>query len=151
MSPATSNNRELLALFHAHAGLHAVAVVSEDDTPLAIVNRHYLIDRFAVPFPSELYGRESLHLAWPIARRSVSALSASIEEMAQALAGRGPASAGRRLHHHRAGALPPAALAPAPTPIRAVTEIPHGGGALRQPADASLPGNMPLNRHIDRY
>ena len=145
VSPATSNN-ELLALFHAHAGLHAVAVVSEDDTPLAIVNRHYFIDRFAVPFHRELYGRKA---CIGMANRAPLCfdLSASIEEMAQALSGEDqrPLADGFIITErgHYAGLGTGADL------IRAVTEIRMEAARYANPL-TFLPGNMPLNRHIDR-
>ncbi len=145
VGPATSNN-ELLALFHAHPQLYAVAVVGDDRQPLAIINRHYFIDRFAVPFHRELYGRKAC-----IAMANPAPLcfdkGASIEEMAQALSGEDQRPLADGFIVTEGGRY--AGLGTGADLIRAVTEIRMEAARYANPL-TFLPGNMPLNRHIDR-
>ncbi|MGO4329397.1 EAL domain-containing protein [Cupriavidus sp. 2TAF22] len=143
--PGTTNN-ELLALFHAHPELHAAAVVSDDDKPLAIVNRHYFIDRFAGPFHRELYGRKD---CLALANRAPLCFDkgAGIDEMAQALSGEDQRALADGFIITERGRY--AGLGTGADLIRAVTEIRMEAARYANPL-TFLPGNMPLNRHIDR-
>jgi diguanylate cyclase (GGDEF)-like protein len=57
LSP-TDSNESTLDLFKAHAHLHALAVVAEG-RPIGLVNRYTLIDHFSRVFVRELHGRRS--------------------------------------------------------------------------------------------
>ncbi len=57
LSPAMENDK-VYAHFEQNPELHVLPVVDKD-RPLGMVNRHSLIDRFARPFQREIYGRKS--------------------------------------------------------------------------------------------
>jgi len=56
LSPSMESDR-VYAHFEQHRELHVLPVV-KDDRPVGMINRHSLIDRFARPFQRELYGRK---------------------------------------------------------------------------------------------
>jgi len=139
-------NNALLDLFHARPGLHAVAVVNDDGTPLAIVNRHYFLDRFTAPFHRELYGKKN---GMSLASRAPLCFDkgAGIDEMARALAGEDQRPLADGFIVTEQGRY--AGLGTGADLIRAVTEIRMEAARYANPL-TFLPGNMPLNRHIDR-
>ncbi|QBK05826.1 GGDEF domain-containing protein [Hylemonella gracilis] len=66
LSTATSND-EAAALFHAHPGLHAMAVLESEakgdgnggERPVAILNRQQFMDHYATLYFREIHGRKS--------------------------------------------------------------------------------------------
>lgn len=60
VAPTLSNN-EVCDLFARHADLHTLPVV-EHGKPLGVITRSTLIDRFARPYQRELYGRKACSL-----------------------------------------------------------------------------------------
>jgi len=54
----SASNDEVAALFQAHPGLHALAVV-DDERPLAIINRQHFMDHYATLYFREIFGKKS--------------------------------------------------------------------------------------------
>lgn len=50
-------NEDVFDYFERHPECHALPVVRPDGTPLGIINRYSLVDRFARPFRREIYGK----------------------------------------------------------------------------------------------
>ncbi|GAA0837568.1 EAL domain-containing protein [Cupriavidus pauculus] len=145
VSAHTSNN-EVLARFHAHPDLHAMAVIDDSGRPLALINRQSLIDRYATPFHRELYGRKAcIALANPAPlcfdRR------VTLDDMASLFAG----------EHSRAladgfvitDADRYVGLGTGADLLRAITEVRMEAARYANPL-TFLPGNILLNQHIDR-
>lgn len=143
---AGQSNNDVLALFQAHPGLHAVAVVDEQGRPVGIINRQSFTDRYAAPFHRELYGKKACIL---MARREPVCFdkSATLEAMAKILAngdqryladGFIVTDGGRHIGLGTGAEL-----------IRAVTEIRMEAARYANPL-TFLPGNIPLNQHIER-
>jgi EAL domain-containing protein (putative c-di-GMP-specific phosphodiesterase class I)/GGDEF domain-containing protein len=55
---ASTPNDEVYRRFEQNPDLDAVPVVREDGTPVGLINRHLLVDRFARPYHRELYGKK---------------------------------------------------------------------------------------------
>ena len=55
---ASTPNDEVYWRFEQDPDLDAVPVVKEDGTPVGLINRHLLVDRFARPYHRELYGKK---------------------------------------------------------------------------------------------
>lgn len=143
--PNQSNN-EVLALFHAQAELHAVAVVDEHGVPVGLIGRQRFIDRYAAPYHRELFGRKPCIL---LANRQPVCFerNASIETMAQVLAQGSQQDLADGFIITEGGCY--AGLATGADLIRAVTEIRMEAARYANPL-TFLPGNIPLNRHIER-
>ncbi len=54
----TTHNEQVYRRFEQDTDLDAVPVVQEDGTPVGLINRHLLVDRFARPYHRELYGKK---------------------------------------------------------------------------------------------
>ncbi|AOY96234.1 diguanylate cyclase [Cupriavidus sp. USMAA2-4] len=145
MRPATVND-EVLGCFHAHPDLHAVAVVDEAGKPLAIINRQHFIDRYAAPFHRELYGRKACVVQ---ANREPICFDrhVSVEEMAQVLARASQRALADGFIVTEQGRY--AGIGTGAELVRAITDIRMQAARHANPLTL-LPGNIPLNQHIDR-
>lgn len=145
VSPATSND-EVLRRFQAQPDLHAVAVVNDEMKPLAIISRQNFIDRYAAPFHRELYGKKA---CIAMANREPACFDkhASLEEMAQILAGENPRSLADGFVITDQDCY--IGLGTGADLIRAITEVRMEAARYANPL-TFLPGNIPLNQHIDR-
>jgi diguanylate cyclase (GGDEF)-like protein len=139
-------NNAVLALFHAHAELHALAVVDTERKPVGIINRQNFIDRYAAPFHRELYGKKPCILMAnpdPVCFDK----SASLETMAKILASENQRYLADGFIITEGGCY--LGLGTGADLIRAVTEIRMEAARYANPL-TFLPGNIPLNQHIDR-
>lgn len=143
---ARQSNDAVLALFHAHPGLHAVAVVDEAGRAVGIINRQSFTDRYAAPFHRELYGKKACIL---MAHREPVCFdkSATLETMARILANGDQRYLADGFIITDGGRY--AGLGTGADLIRAVTEIRMEAARYANPL-TFLPGNIPLNQHIDR-
>jgi diguanylate cyclase (GGDEF)-like protein len=143
--PDTAND-DVLRVFQSQPELQAVAIVDEDEKPLAIINRQSFMDRYAAPFHRELYGRKA---CISLANREPACfdLDAGLEAMTQILAGENPRSLADGFvitsHGRYMGLGTGADL------VRAITEVRMEAARYANPL-TFLPGNIPLNQHIDR-
>ncbi|MBY4895977.1 phosphodiesterase [Cupriavidus sp. AU9028] len=145
VAPNQSNN-EVLSLFHAQAELHALAVVDDHGVPVGLIGRQRFIDRYAAPYHRELFGRKPCIL---LANRQPVCFerNATIETMAQVLAQGSQQDLADGFVITEGGAY--VGLATGADLIRAVTEIRMEAARYANPLTL-LPGNIPLNRHIER-
>lgn len=143
--PEQTNN-EVLALFHAHPGLHALAVLDPEGRPIGIINRQSFIDRYAAPFHRELYGKKACIL---MAHREPVCFDreATIETMAKSLASGNQRYLADGFIITDGGRY--VGLGTGADLIRAVTEIRMEAARYANPL-TFLPGNIPLNQHVDR-
>ena len=82
--PRSATNNDVLDLFNRLPTLHAVAVV-ENDHPIALINRRSFMDRYALPYHRELFGKRPCMLfanASPVLIEK----SMTVEQMATLLA-----------------------------------------------------------------
>ncbi|MFS8974716.1 phosphodiesterase [Cupriavidus necator] len=145
VSPATSNDA-VLRTFQEQPELHAVAVVNDEGRPLAIISRQAFIDRYAAPFHRELYGKKA---CIAMANREPACFDrrASLEEMAQILSGENTRSLADGFVITDQGRY--IGLGTGADLIRAITEVRMEAARYANPL-TFLPGNIPLNQHIER-
>lgn len=143
---ASTANNDVLASFHAYPDLHALAVVTDDGKPLALINRQNFIDRYATPFHRELYGKKA---CITMANREPARFDkgASLEEVAQWFAGEHPRSLADGFVITDGGRY--LGLGTSADLLRAVTEIRMEAARYANPL-TFLPGNILLNQHIGR-
>lgn len=144
--PGTANNECVFARFEADAALEVLPVV-EGTRPIGLINRHNMIDRFARPFRKELFGRKSCHQFMDPAPLVVDQ-HATIPELAMMLSvaprhylfdgfiitGEGGRYLGVGSSHDL---------------MATITEMQISAARYANPL-TQLPGNVPINEHIDR-
>jgi len=143
--PQDANNGQVIARFEADPELDVLPVVHEGQ-PLGLINRHSMIDRFARPFHKELYGRKSCEMFMDHAPLVVDQ-HATIQELALMLAlapkhylfdGFIVTGDGRYLGVGSSHDL-----------MAKITEMQISAARYANPL-TQLPGNVPINEHIDR-
>ncbi len=143
--PLTASNDQAIARFEADLELD-VLPVTDGSRPRGIINRHSLIDRFARPFHRELYGRKSCQLFMEHAPLIVDQ-HATLQELAMMLSlapkhylydGFIVTGEGRYLGVGSSHDL-----------MARITEMQISAARYANPL-TQLPGNVPINEHIDR-
>ncbi|PZX22025.1 Putative Diguanylate cyclase (GGDEF domain) and c-di-GMP phosphodiesterase (EAL domain)) [Cupriavidus phytorum] len=145
VSPSASNDA-VLRTFQDQPELQAVAVVNDEGRPLAIIGRQAFIDRYAAPFHRELYGKKA---CIAMASRDPACFDqrASLEDMAQILSGENTRSLADGFVITDQGRY--IGLGTGADLIRAITEVRMEAARYANPL-TFLPGNIPLNQHIER-
>jgi diguanylate cyclase (GGDEF)-like protein len=144
VSPQNTSD-EVVALFRQHAELHSVPVV-QDQRPVGLINRHSFMDRYALPFHRELYGRRSCTLFMndnPL----VVEKSESLESLTRVLTGEDQRYLGDGFIITDGGRY--LGLGTGEALVRAVTELRIQAARYANPL-TFLPGNIPISQHIDR-
>jgi len=140
-----ATNATVIERFEAEPELDVLPVV-QDGQPLGLINRHSMIDRFARPFRKELYGRKSCEMFMDHAPLIVDQ-HATIQELAFMLAlapkhylydGFIVTGDGRYLGVGSSHDL-----------MAKITEMQISAARYANPL-TQLPGNVPINEHIDR-
>ena len=144
LAPQASNN-DVLELFNRLPSLHALAVV-DNGRPVALVNRRAFMDRYALPFHRELFGKRPC-----LTFANVSPLCidrrASVEQMAKLLT--------RDDQRYLADGFvivdngEYVGLGTGESLVRAVTEVRIEAARYANPL-TFLPGNIPISSHIER-
>ncbi len=141
-----ASNECVFARFEADASLEVLPVV-EGSRPVGLINRHSMVDRFARPFRKELFGRKSCHQFMDPAPLIVDE-HATIPELAMMLSvaprhylfdgfvitGEGGRYLGIGSSHDL---------------MAMITEMQISAARYANPL-TQLPGNVPINEHIDR-
>lgn len=147
ISPVTpeTGNDEVYRRFEAEPGLISLPVVA-GGVPLGLINRHALIDRFARPYSRELYGRKSCTQFMDPLPLVINEDS-TVQE-AGLLISRSP-------HHHLYDGFVVTdngkylGVGSAHDLMRMITEMQIQAARYANPL-TQLPGNVPLNEHVDR-
>lgn len=143
--PVNASNDLAIARFEADPELDVLPVVN-GSLPVGLINRHSLIDRFARPFRKELFGRKSCDLFMEHAPLIVDQ-HATIQELALMLAlapkhylfdGFIVTGEGRYLGVGSSHKL-----------MATITEMQISAARYANPL-TQLPGNVPINEHVDR-
>ena len=144
MSPDTACS-EVLARFEQDRALHAVPVV-HDGKPIGLIERYAFLERFVRPFRKELFGRKpcsQLMDASPL----IVGKDISIQELSTRLA------QAERRHLMEGFVLTEqgryAGLGTGQDLMREITRLQVNAARYANPLTL-LPGNVPINEHIDR-
>lgn len=139
-------NREVYERFEANPEQIVLPVIHPDGSPLGLINRYSLIDRFARPFRREIYGRRPCTLLMNDNPICVD-LAMPIQELARLIGRAEPhqmvdgfvlTENGR---YHGVGSTQ--AL------MGLITDMQMRAARYANPL-TQLPGNVPINEHIDR-
>lgn len=143
--PQDATNAVVIARFEADPELDVLPVVHQG-LPIGLINRHSMIDRFARPFRKELFGRKSCEMFMEHAPLVVDQ-HATIQELALMLAlapkhylfdGFIVTGEGQYLGVGSSHDL-----------MATITEMQISAARYANPL-TQLPGNVPINEHIDR-
>ena len=143
--PQEATNECVIARFEANPELDVLPVV-HGDLPVGMINRHSMIDRFARPFRKELFGRKSCEQFMDHAPLIVDQ-HATLQELAMMLAlapkhylfdGFIVTGNGKYLGVGSSHDL-----------MAMITEMQISAARYANPL-TQLPGNVPINEHIDR-
>ncbi|MGF6769451.1 EAL domain-containing protein (putative c-di-GMP-specific phosphodiesterase class I)/GGDEF domain-containing protein [Paraburkholderia sp. GAS199] len=143
--PRRATNNDVLDLFNRLPELHAVAVV-EDDVPVALINRRSFMDRYALPYHRELFGKRPC-LQFANASPVIIEKSMTVEQMAKLLASDDQRYLADGFVITDNGKY--AGLGTGENLVRAVTEVRIEAARYANPL-TFLPGNIPISSHIAR-
>ncbi|MEK6296709.1 MAG: phosphodiesterase, partial [Paraburkholderia tropica] len=143
--PRKATNNDVLELFTRLPDLHAVAVV-EGETPIALINRRAFMDRYALPYHRELFGKKAC-LQFANASPVLIEQTMSVEQMATLLASDDQRYLADGFVITDSGRY--AGLGTGESLVRAVTEVRIQAARYANPL-TFLPGNIPISSHIDR-
>ncbi|KVT59681.1 EAL domain-containing protein [Burkholderia ubonensis] len=143
--PRDVTSNDVLALFNRMPELHSVALV-EHERPVALVNRRSFMDRFALPYHREVFGRKPC-LQFANDAPLMIENATTVEQLALLLANndqRYLADGFVITEHGRY-----VGLGTGESLVRAVTEMRIEAARYANPL-TFLPGNIPISAHIDR-
>ena len=143
--PRQATNNDVLELFNRLPELHAVAVVEQDE-PVALINRRSFMDRYALPYHRELFGKRPC-LQFANASPVVIEKSMTVEQMAKLLASDDQRYLADGFVITDSGKY--AGLGTGESLVRAVTEVRIEAARYANPL-TFLPGNIPISSHIAR-
>lgn len=143
--PRHATNNDVLDLFNRLPNLHAVAVV-ENDQPVALINRRSFMDRYALPYHRELFGKRPC-LQFANASPVIIEKSMTVEQMAKLLASDDQRYLADGFVITENGQY--AGLGTGEKLVRAVTEVRIEAARYANPL-TFLPGNIPISSHIAR-
>jgi EAL domain-containing protein (putative c-di-GMP-specific phosphodiesterase class I)/GGDEF domain-containing protein len=143
--PRQATNNDVLELFNRLPELHAVAVVEQDE-PVALINRRSFMDRYALPYHRELFGKRPC-LQFANASPVIIEKSMTVEQMAKLLASDDQRYLADGFVITESGKY--AGLGTGESLVRAVTEVRIEAARYANPL-TFLPGNIPISSHIAR-
>jgi diguanylate cyclase (GGDEF)-like protein len=143
--PRHATNNDVLELFNRLPDLHAVAVV-EHQEPVALINRRSFMDRYALPYHRELFGKRPC-LLFANASPVIIEKSMTVEQMAKLLASDDQRYLADGFVITDNGKY--AGLGTGENLVRAVTEVRIEAARYANPL-TFLPGNIPISSHIAR-
>jgi EAL domain-containing protein (putative c-di-GMP-specific phosphodiesterase class I)/GGDEF domain-containing protein len=143
--PMKATNNDVLDLFNRMPNLHAVAVV-ENDEPVALINRRAFMDRYALPYHRELFGKRPC-LQFANASPVIIEKSMTVEQMAKLLASDDQRYLADGFVITDNGKY--LGLGTGENLVRAVTEVRIEAARYANPL-TFLPGNIPISSHIAR-
>jgi EAL domain-containing protein (putative c-di-GMP-specific phosphodiesterase class I)/GGDEF domain-containing protein len=143
--PRRATNNDVLELFNRLPDLHAVAVVEQDE-PVALINRRSFMDRYALPYHRELFGKRPC-LLFANASPVIIEKSMTVEQMAKLLASDDQRYLADGFVITDNGKY--VGLGTGEKLVRAVTEVRIEAARYANPL-TFLPGNIPISSHIAR-
>ena len=143
--PPSLSNNELYDIFMADSTLQVVPIV-DDGKPLGLVSRYMMIDHFARPYQRELYGKRPC-TAFMDAKAIVADKNVSLQEL-------GVSMANGDAHHLANGFIVTEdgrylGMGTGHDLMREITQLQITAARYANPL-TQLPGNVPINEHIER-
>lgn len=138
-------NNEVENLFLADPKLRIIPVVDQQ-IPVGIINRHAMIDRFSRPFQRELYGRKPCSVFMD-SKPLVVEQNTSLQQVSHMIVEADPEHLINGIIVVDNGQY--AGLATGPDLMREITKMQIEAARYANPL-TQLPGNVPINQHIDQ-
>jgi EAL domain-containing protein (putative c-di-GMP-specific phosphodiesterase class I)/GGDEF domain-containing protein/CBS domain-containing protein len=139
-------NERVFARFERDPELMVVPVVTAQGAPLGLINRYSLVDRFALPFRREVYGKKPC-TTFMNAEPIVVDAETSVQEVGRLL--------GQSARHHLLDGFIVtvgdryAGLGSSQALMSLITDMQMRAARYANPL-TQLPGNVPIHEHIDR-
>ncbi|MFC0255083.1 EAL domain-containing protein [Achromobacter marplatensis] len=137
-------NDDVHRLFIEHKNMHAVAVIDGDNRPVGIINRRDFSEHYAQRYTRELFGRDACS-TFMNGEPVLVDLNVSIDQLSHVLISEDQRYLMDGLIITRDGRYD--GLATGETLVRSVTEMRIEAARYANPL-TSLPGNIPISRHI---
>ncbi|SFU57563.1 GGDEF domain-containing protein [Pseudoduganella namucuonensis] len=142
---SSMNNNDVYDIFMRDPKLMIIPVV-DDGVPLGLISRFEMIDHFARPYQRELYGRKSCR-QFMDAKPLVADISTGLQELSFRMAA-------SDAHHLFNGFIITeqgryAGMGTGHDLMREITQMQINAARYANPL-TQLPGNVPINEHIDR-
>ncbi|AOB33727.1 diguanylate phosphodiesterase [Bordetella sp. H567] len=144
VSPSRHTNDDVHRLFGEHKGMHAVAVVDDDNRPLGIINRRDFTERYAQRYTRELFGRDAC-TTFMNNQPVLVDVHASIDQLSHVLVSDDQRYLVDGFIITRDGNYD--GLGTGEALVRSVTEMRIEAARYANPL-TSLPGNIPISQHI---
>ncbi|WP_395006938.1 GGDEF domain-containing protein [Undibacterium sp.] len=138
-------NNEVENLFLADPKLRIIPVVDQQ-IPVGIINRHAMIDRFSRPFQRELYGRKPCSIFMD-SKPLVVEQNTSLQQVSHMIVEADPEHLINGIIVVENGQY--SGLATGPDLMREITKMQIEAARYANPL-TQLPGNVPINQHIDQ-
>jgi GGDEF domain-containing protein len=143
--PRSATNNDALEIFNRLPTVHALAVV-ENDRPVALLNRRSFMDRYALPYHRELFGKRPC-VQFATISPVIIEQSMTVEQMAKFLASDDQRYLADGFVITDQGRY--VGLGTGESFVRAVTEVRIEAARYANPL-TFLPGNIPISSHIAR-
>ncbi len=142
---AETTNDEVYVLFESNPKLFSIPVI-ENDMPIGLISRSSMIDRFVRPFRKELYGKHSC-IEFMDKKPLIVEGTITFHELSDLITNMEP-------HHLTNGFIITdngkyQGLGSGHALLREITEMQISAARYANPLTL-LPGNVPINEHIDR-
>jgi EAL domain-containing protein (putative c-di-GMP-specific phosphodiesterase class I)/GGDEF domain-containing protein len=144
VSPGRHTNDDVHRLFDEHKGLHAVAVVDEENRPAGIINRRDFTEHYAQRYTRELFGRDPC-TTFMNSQPVLVDVHASIDQLKHVLVSEDQRYLVDGFIITRDGRYD--SLGTGEALVRFVTEMRIEAARYANPL-TSLPGNIPISQHI---
>lgn len=138
------SNEEVFQMFESNPSLFSIPVI-DGETPVGLISRYSMIDRFARPFRKELYGRKSCRMLMDEAPLIVD-VGVTIHELSSLILNMAP-------YHLAAGFIITdqgryVGIGSGHDLLREITQMQITAARYANPL-TMLPGNVPINEQID--
>ncbi|HSI95173.1 MAG TPA: GGDEF domain-containing protein [Methylophilaceae bacterium] len=147
VSPASTNstNEEVFAMFESDPGLYSIPIVDEG-IPVGLISRYTMSDRFARRFSKELFGRRSCAMMMDASPLIVES-TVSLHELSSIILEMEP-------YHLTSGFIITdrgtyLGMGSGHDLLREITQMQIAAARYANPL-TQMPGNVPINEHIDR-
>jgi diguanylate cyclase (GGDEF)-like protein len=142
--PSTMRNRDVETMFLENPKLQLIPVV-DDGVPVGIINRYRLIDSFARPFQREVQGKKACKIFMDENPVIVDRCT-TMQEVSQIIVEANPDHLINGIIITENGQY--AGICTGPDLMREITQMQINAARYANPL-TELPGNVPINEHID--
>ena len=138
-------NEELFRIFESNQQYDSIAIINDEKVPIGLINRSALIDKFARPYRRELFGKKSCTVFMETNPLIVDK-NITIQELSRMVADDKRHLANGFIFTENGRY---SGIGTSHELIREITEMQISAARYANPL-TGLPGNIPINEHIDK-